>query len=184
MTQVDARDDAFVAFVRDRGDALSRTACLLAGDVGRGEDVLQTALAATYVRWRDHGEIDSLEAYVRRALVTANAAWWRRSASREHVRSTLPDRVAADHAGSVLDRQVVLAALRHLPPRQRAAVVLRFYDDLTETQTAAVLGCSVGSVKTHTSRGLTRLRELLEHPSAPTPATAERGWAAVAPMEA
>ena len=164
------RDEEFTAFVRARGPALARTACFLAGDVTRGEDLLQSALAATYVRWRSMPDIESLEAYVRRALVRSNAAWWRRRVSSELPVDVLPDRAVADATEGVVERDALMAALRRLPARQRAAVVLRFYDDLSEARTAELLGCSAGSVKQHTSRGLARLRELLPEPEeAPCP---------------
>jgi RNA polymerase sigma factor (sigma-70 family) len=91
-------------------------------------------------------------------LVNANAAWWRRrSASEVPVRAT-PDTALPDATVAVAERHRLLAALHRLPARQRAALVLRFYDDLGENETARIMGCSVGSVKRHTSRGLERLR--------------------------
>jgi len=156
---VDAREAAFTAFVRDRGAALSRTAYFLAGDPHLAEDLLQTALADTYVRW---ASVADPSAYTRRALVSENAAWWRRrSASEVPVHST-PDSVGPDDTAAVADRAPVVEALRHLPARQRAALVLRFYDDLSEADTAKAMGCTVGSVKRHTSRGLEKLRRLVD----------------------
>lgn len=156
---MDARDAAFTAFVRDRGAALSRTAYFLAGDPHLAEDLVQTALADVYVRW---DFVDDPAAYARRALVSANAAWWRRrSASEVPVRAT-PDSPGPDDTAAVAERAPVVEALRRLPARQRTALVLRFYDDLSEADTARAMNCTVGSVKRHTARGLDRLRRLVD----------------------
>jgi RNA polymerase sigma-70 factor (sigma-E family) len=152
---------AFTAFVQSRGTALARTAYLIVGDAHRSEDVLQTALAETYLRWHRLRQPEAAEAYVRKAIVTANAAWWRRRASHETPHDTLPDRVLVDRADELVERHAVLALLRQLSPRQRAVIVLRYFDDLSELDTARALGCSVGSVKQHASRGLERLRTLM-----------------------
>jgi RNA polymerase sigma-70 factor (sigma-E family) len=157
------RDEEFVAFVRARGRALARTATLVAGDPVAGEDLLQTALAQTYVRWRRGADIEDLERYVRVVLVRAHISWRRRLSSTEHPHDLPPEEVAGpDIAERMVQRGVLLDALRQLPPKQRAALVLRFFDDLSEADTAAALGCSAGSVKQHTSRGLARLRALLD----------------------
>jgi RNA polymerase sigma-70 factor (sigma-E family) len=155
------RDEAFTAFVRDRGSALSRTAFFLTGDRHLAEDLVQTALAQTYVHWdriRDHAQV---EAYARRVLVNANAAWWRRRSATETPVEAAPDVALPDPTAAVAERAPLVAALRRLPARQRAAVVLRYYEDLSEAETAAAMGCSLGSVKRHTSRGVERLRSLL-----------------------
>src|SRR3954452_1099283 len=138
---------AFTAFVAARGTALARTAYLIVGDQHRAEDVLQTALAETYLRWHRLRRSDAAEAYVRKAIVTANAAWWRRRASGETPREVLPDETLLDHTNEVVERHTVLALLRQLSPRQRAVIVLRYFDDLSEAEVAATLGCSVGAVK-------------------------------------
>lgn len=156
---MDARDAAFTAFVRSAGPALSRTAYFLAGDPHLAEDLVQTALADVYVRWPS---IDDPAAYARRALVSANAAWWRRrSASELPVRAT-PDAAGPDDTAAVTERAPVVAALRALPTRQRTALVLRYYDDMSEADVARAMGCTVGSVKRHTARGLKRLRSLVD----------------------
>jgi len=156
---VDAREAAFTAFVRLRGDALARTAYFLAGDRHLAEDLVQTALAETYVRWTS---IDDPAAYARRALVSANAAWWRRRSASEVPVRTTPDVPGPDDTAAVAEREPIVAALRELPARQRTALVLRFYDDLSEADTAAAMNCSVGTVKRHTARGLARLRRLVD----------------------
>ncbi len=156
---MEARDAAFTAFVRLRGDALMRTAYFLAADPHLAEDLVQTALAETYVRW---ASVADPAAYARRALVSANASWWRRrSATELPVRAT-PDEPGPDDTAAVADRAPVVAALRRLPARQRTALVLRFFDDLSEADTARAMGCTVGAVKRHTARGLDRLRRLVD----------------------
>ncbi|MDQ1712540.1 MAG: hypothetical protein QOE45_1990 [Frankiaceae bacterium] len=158
---VHERDVAFTAFVRERGPALTRTAFFLTGDRHLAEDLVQTALAQTYVHWSRIRDLDQVEAYTRRVLVNANAAWWRRRSASEVPVDSVPDVAGADDTLAVAEREPLVAALRRLPQRQRAAVVLRYYADLSEADTAAALGCTLGTVKRHTSRGLDRLRRLM-----------------------
>jgi RNA polymerase sigma-70 factor (sigma-E family) len=157
-------EESFDEFVRSRSGALLRSAYLLTTDRHAAEDLLQDVLERVYVRWRRIRWAP--EAYARRALVHQAISRWRYRRRRpEEPRSGGVDRAAADHANGVVTRQLVLSALRELPPRQRAAVVLRYLDDLSEADTARLLGCSVGAVKSHTSRGLAKLRVLLPgHP--------------------
>jgi RNA polymerase sigma-70 factor (sigma-E family) len=157
----DDRDAAFTAFVRERGAALTRTAFFLTGDRHLAEDLVQTALAQTYVHWSRIRDLDQVEAYTRRVLVNANAAWWRRRSATEVPVEAFPDVAGGDDTLAVAEREPLVAALRRLPQRQRAAVVLRYYADLSEADTAAALGCTLGTVKRHTSRGLERLRSLM-----------------------
>lgn len=153
-----SRGVEFEAFVNARSRALLQTAWLLTGDRQLAEDLLQAALTKCYPRWqriRDGND----EAYVRRALATTYVSWWRRAWRGELPTGPLPeaaeDRVDADR---VELRQVLLSALAELPRRQRAVVVLRYYCDLSEAETAAALGCSVGTVKSQAAKGLDRLR--------------------------
>jgi RNA polymerase sigma-70 factor (sigma-E family) len=161
---VNAADDVeFSAFVRARWSAFARTAYLLcAGDPGRAEDLVQTALARTMLAWprlHDRGDLDG---YVYRVMVRLQASWWQRRWHGEKATAVLPEQVAAADATRVVDDADELSrALAQLPRQQRAAVVLRFYEDRSEREVAELLGCSVGSVKTHTSRGLARLRQIL-----------------------
>jgi RNA polymerase sigma-70 factor (sigma-E family) len=155
------RDAAFTAFVRERGAALSRTAFFLTGDRHLAEDLVQTALAQTYVHWHRIRDYAQVEAYARRILVNANAAWWRRLSSGETPVEAAPDVALPDPTAAVAERAPLVEALRRLPARQRAAVVLRYYADLSEAETADAMGCTTGSVKRHTSRGVERLRALL-----------------------
>ena len=154
-------DDDFRDFVRARQSALWRSAVLLTGDAALAEDLVQTALLKCWPRWRRVAAGAGPEAYVRRVMLTTYISWRRRSWRREIPHGVVPD-VAVQMgvaAGDVAD--VVRTALLRLPARQRAAVVLRYFDDLSERETAAVLGCSVGTVKSQTARGLARLREHL-----------------------
>jgi RNA polymerase sigma-70 factor (sigma-E family) len=162
---VNAADDAeFSAFVRARWPAFARTAHLLcAGDLGRAEDLVQTALARTMLAWprlHDRGDLDG---YVYRVMVRTQASWWQRRWHGERPTELLPEpHSAADPTSVVDDADQLARALAQLPRQQRAAVVLRFYEDRPEREVADLLGCSPGSVKTHTSRGLARLRQILD----------------------
>ncbi|MEU1722656.1 SigE family RNA polymerase sigma factor [Nonomuraea sp. NPDC005692] len=146
------------AFVEASWHRLLRTAYLLARDWGAAEDLVQTALLKTWQAWPRLG--DEREAYVRKIIVNLHVSWWRRRWRKAELTSeSPPDRAqAADHMGQADDRELVWQALGRLPARQRAVVVLRFFEDLTEVQTAATLGCSVGTVKSQASRALAKLR--------------------------
>lgn len=146
----------FDEFVVARSQALLRTAYLLTQDEGRAEDLLQTALTKAWFAWR---RIDvSPEAYVRRILVTTSASWWRRRWTGETPTAELPERPSAGTSDGPADGQDLWVALGRLPQRQRAVVVLRYLEDRTEAETADLLGCSVGTVKSQCSRALARLR--------------------------
>lgn len=152
----------FEQFVACRSAVLLRTAYLLcAGDRGAAEDLLQDVLERMYPKWRRiKGEP---EAYARASLANAAANRWRwrsRWARESPLDDHTPPAVSGPEQG-VLDRDEVVRALGELPARMRAVLVLRFFDDLTEAQTAAALGCGTGTVKSQTSRGLARMRELL-----------------------
>ena len=164
----DGDDAAFRQFVVDQRRSLLRTAFLLTGDHGHAEDLVQLALLKTHRHWgRVSGRGDPT-AYVRRVLVTSHTSWRRRLSSTEQVVESVPD----GPADPTEERnEEMIRALRALPPRMRAVVVLRYYEDRSEASTAALLGCSVGTVKTQSSRALTRLRALL----APTRADREAG---------
>jgi RNA polymerase sigma-70 factor (sigma-E family) len=154
-----APDDAaglpFEEFVAAAGDRLLRTAYLLTRDHALAEDLLQTALTRSWSAWR---RIDGdAEPYVRKVLVNTYASWWRRKWNGEHPTEVLPD-VTHDPLDGHAERRDLWSALGRLPRRQRAAVVLRYYEGLTEVETADVLGCSVGTVKSQTSRALAKLR--------------------------
>ncbi|EIV92425.1 SigE family RNA polymerase sigma factor [Frankia sp. QA3] len=153
------RDAEFRAYFASRLPALLRLAYLLAGDAADAEDLAQTALARAFVAWGRVRTSDTPDAYVRRILVNAHSRRFRRRRVGETLMSEVPD--GSTHPGGladVEDRVGLAAALAVLPTRQRAVVVLRYCEDLPEVQVAAILGCSVGTVKTHASRGLARLR--------------------------
>jgi RNA polymerase sigma-70 factor (sigma-E family) len=149
--------DAFEEYVRARSPSLLRLAYLLVGDVHEAEDVLQTVLARLGMRWSHVSRLDNVDAYVRTALANASASWWRqRRRRRDVVMATPPD---AEVVGrDVEQREEVLVMLRGLPPRQRAVIVLRYYEGLNESETAQVLGCSVGTVKSQSVKARRSLR--------------------------
>jgi RNA polymerase sigma-70 factor (sigma-E family) len=148
----------FDEFVAVRGQALQRTAYLLTGDWGHAEDLLQTAFSRAYPRW--HRIVaDDPEVYLRRVLVNTWSSWWRRRWRGEVPTEQLRDDPAPDEYAAADRRDAVRAALARLPRRQRAVVVLRFHEDMTEAQTAAALGISVGTVKSQAAKALVKLRE-------------------------
>ncbi|HEX4817230.1 MAG TPA: SigE family RNA polymerase sigma factor [Nonomuraea sp.] len=148
----------YEAFVTGAWPRLLRTAYLLTRDWGAAEDLVQTALLKAWLAWPRIGH--EREAYIRKIMVNVHVSWWRRRWRRAEVTSgSLPDRTQeADHMGQADVRESVWQALGRLPARQRAVVVLRFFEDMTEAQTAQTLGCSVGTVKSQTSRALAKLR--------------------------
>lgn len=153
----------FTDFVTHRAPALLRTAFLLCGgDRGAAEDLLQDVLERAYPRWRRIR--DKPEPYLRASLANAAANRWR-TKSRRVSEVPLDEATAVTRTGheqQVIDHDQVVRALHQLPPRMRAVVVLRFFDDMSEADVAKALRCSTGTVKSQTSRGLARLRELLE----------------------
>ncbi len=153
-------DEAFSEFVAARSRHLLQAAYLLTGDRHRAEDLLQTALTRAYLRW-DRIESDDPEGYVRRTLTNAHIDWWRRKPWREEPTEVLPETVVPDTAAAYDVRSVVLSALDRLSRRQRAVVVLRYYEDLSEAEIASILGCSPGTVKSAASRAMATLRPVL-----------------------
>ncbi|MEU0986117.1 SigE family RNA polymerase sigma factor [Streptomyces sp. NPDC005953] len=154
-------DGDFEAFVAARGPRLLRMAWLLTGDAHLAEDLLQTVLAKVWPNWskisREHPE-----AYIRKALVHTHASWWRRRWRGEVPHGDLPDSVTAIDAYANVDLEQSLAmAIRSLPVRQRAIVVLRYFEDMSVEDTAATLGCATGTVKSQSSKALRTLRALL-----------------------
>ena len=149
---------SFAEFVATRGQALQRTAFLLTNDWALAEDLVQTALARAYPRW-NRIQADDPEAYVRRVLVNTWSSWWRRRWRGELPTDSLPESAGPDAFASADRKDALRAALARLPKRQRAIVVLRYHEDLTETQVAALLGVSAGTVKSQASRALAKLRD-------------------------
>jgi RNA polymerase sigma-70 factor (sigma-E family) len=150
--------DGFRNFVTSRSPALVRSAWLLTGDEAAAQDLVQTALAKTWTHW-DRIRQDAPEAYVRRVMVSTFLTWKRRKCHGEITVAVVPDRMLGRDAFADVDlRRSLTQALRGLPRRQRAVVVLRYFEDLTEAQTAAALGCSVGTVKSQSAKALAKLR--------------------------
>ena len=155
---------AFAEFVAARSGALHRTAYLMVGEHALAQDLLQEALTKTYVAWPRLREVSNAEAYTRRAITTTAISWRRKRSWHEQPHDQLPDRPSHHVSGAdddVATRAWVWAALQQLPPRQRAAVVLRYYEDLTEVQTAAAMGCAVGTVKSQVAQAIKKLRQQL-----------------------
>jgi RNA polymerase sigma-70 factor (sigma-E family) len=157
-----ADEQDFRAFVAARSPSLLRTAYLLTRDRHLAEDLLQTALTKTYLAWPRIKDPVAFEAYARRTLVTTSRSWWRRRSSAERPTARLPESSIADGTTDYGERDVVWRELRRLPARQRAVVVLRYYEDRSEAEIAEILGCSPGSVKVHASRALQALKLRLE----------------------
>ena len=150
----------FAEFAAARSSALIRVAYVLTGDQHSAEDLLQTALTKAAARW---GRIHtSPEAYVRKVMYREQVSGWRRRAGhREATMSDMPDEAAAAAYASAETRLTLQQALRGLPAGKRAVLVLRYFEDLPETQVAAILGCSVGTVRSQTHKALTQLRAAL-----------------------
>jgi len=169
----ESSDAEFRDFVAARSRSLLRTAYLLTGDHQLAEDLLQTALTKTYLTWdriRDRGAVES---YVRATLVTTQTSWWRRRWRAERPSAEFHEQSGADEFGAIDERDRVWRCIRLLPPRQRAVVVLRYYEDLPEAEIARVLGCSPGTVKSQASRALATLRARLSEPHAANAALGE-----------
>ncbi len=156
-------DDDFHAFVATRGPKLVRIARGLLRDPQHAEDVVQEVLVKAHQHWAMICSRESPDAYVRRMLVNASTSFWRRAARREF--SVGSDALVAiegpDESAQVDERDRVLAALRRLPPKQRAVIVLRHYEGLSDEEIAAVMGTSAVTVRTNIHRGLAQLRALL-----------------------
>jgi RNA polymerase sigma-70 factor (sigma-E family) len=151
-----AEPDGFDAFVVARSPALLRFGWLLTGNRATAEDLVQAALMRTWARWGRLDSVEGAEPYVRRVMVTQYATWWRRRWRAEVPTETLPDR--ADAPPDLDLRESVRTALGSLPRRQRAVVVLRYVEDLSVAETARILGCTAGTVKSQTAKALGTLR--------------------------
>ncbi|MFI9425330.1 SigE family RNA polymerase sigma factor [Streptomyces achromogenes] len=159
------RDEEFQSFMVGRWPRLMRTAFLLTGEQHAAEDLVQSTLEQVYTAWRRVGSADDPEAYVRRVMINVHARKHRRRlreflAPRDD--SGLVREVAdtGDRIAQADDRSALLKALAQLPARQREAVVLRYWEDLTETQAAEAMGCSVGTVKSSAAKGIAKLRAI------------------------
>jgi len=154
----DAEEERFREFMASRWPMLVRLAYGLTGDRGLAEDLAQTTLAKVYASWGKVSRASDPDAYTYRILFNANNERFRRKRVAEHFADAVPEQGAPDLSAAVEQRTVLMTALTELPPRQRAAVLLRYFEDLSEAQTAAVLGCSVGTIKSQTADALARLR--------------------------
>jgi RNA polymerase sigma-70 factor (sigma-E family) len=160
-------DEEFREFMRGRWPAMVRLAYGLTGDQGHAEDVAQAAFARAYASWARVARTGDPDAYVRRIVINENLSRFRKRRVAESLVDEVPDRPgrpgqraadAADPADALSDSSALLNALRRLGPRQRAVIVLRFWMDMSEAETAAALNCSVGTVKSQASRALAALR--------------------------
>jgi RNA polymerase sigma-70 factor (sigma-E family) len=154
-----AEISAFSELVAVRSPAMLRTAYLVVGDDHLAQDLLQEALVKAYVAWPRLRDVTKAEAYVRRTMVTTAISWRRRRSFHERPVEVVPDAGDADQTERLAAHDDVWAQVCGLPPRQRAALVLRYYEDLSYEETAEVLGCSVGTVKSQVSEALSKLRQ-------------------------
>jgi len=171
MGQVSGVGDSFADFAGSRGPALVRLARGLLRDPYQAEDVVQDVLAKALVQWARVSGADDPDAYVRRMVVNACTSWFRRAARREfaHDAATLPERSVPDASDGVDERDRMVALLRQLPTKQRAALVLRHYEGLPDADIARLLGSSEVSVRSNAHRGLATLRRLMaENPDGGT----------------
>jgi RNA polymerase sigma-70 factor (sigma-E family) len=152
------RDAEFREFVRNRGTPLHQSAYLLCGDWHLADDVVQDTLIKAYQHWKRVQHADNPESYVRRILINEVRGRWRRRERSMPVAEFASEPVVADPSDAVARRDGLLRALLTLPLRQRATVVLRYLEGMSERETAATLGCSEGTVKSQSSRALTNLK--------------------------
>jgi RNA polymerase sigma-70 factor (sigma-E family) len=151
-------DPGFGNYVAERSRSLLRTAFLLTGNRADAEDLVQAALAKTYQAWDRIEDRGALDGYVRRAMVNTHISWWRRRRLEEYPTDMIPDQVVADHSVASDQYETLRRAIDRLPQRMRTAVVLRYFEDMTEAEIAAVLGVSLGTVKSTVSRAVAKLR--------------------------
>ena len=156
-----ADDRGFREYVTSRSRSLLRTAYVLTGNRADAEDLVQAALAKTFLAWDRIEDSGALDGYVRKAMVNTHISWWRRRRLDEYPTDEVPDRAVVDDAGDGGDgdlQDTLRRAIDRLPQRMRAAVVLRYYEDMTEAEVADVLGVSLGTVKSTVSRAVAKLR--------------------------
>lgn len=164
-------DADFTELVQACWPGLYRTAYLLVGEHGLAEDLTQSALAKTYASWSKVRSLEAAPAYARTVLVNTAASWFRKRGWRnERPTEHLPE---SGYDADLSARPTVVAALAQLPPRQRAVVVLRYYEDLGVTEVASALGITEGTVKSQTSDALGKLRTLLGEAVVPNPLGAQ-----------
>jgi RNA polymerase sigma-70 factor (sigma-E family) len=150
---------AFGDYVRSRGGSLLRAAHALTGNRADAEDLVQATLVKAYQSWSNITDPAALDTYVRRVMVNTHISGWRRRRVDEYPTDQVPDSVTADQTGERDLQELVQRAVDRLPRRMRAAVMLRYYDDMSEPEVAAALGVSVGTVKSTVARAVAKLRE-------------------------
>jgi RNA polymerase sigma-70 factor (sigma-E family) len=148
----------FGDYVRARGGALLRAAQALTGNHADAEDLVQATLVKTYQSWNNIADPAALDTYVRRVMVNTHISGWRRRRIDEYPTDELPDSPADDHTYDSDLRDLLQRAVDRLPRRMRAAVMLRYYDDMSEPEVAAALGVSIGTVKSTVARAVAKLR--------------------------
>src|SRR5580698_8650898 len=153
-----ADDRGFREYVTSRSRSLLRTAYVLTGNRADAEDLVQAALAKTFLAWDRIEDSGALDGYVRKAMVNTHISWWRRRRLDEYPTDEVPDRAVADQTGSSDLADTLRRAVDRLPQRMRAAVVLRYFEDMTEAEVADALGVSLGTVKSTVSRAVAKLR--------------------------
>lgn len=157
------RSEEFDQFVHDQAASLHRVAYMLCGDWHLADDLVQDAFVRCFRHWRRVQRSDAPAAYVRRILINEANRHWRRHRTRvADVPAIGPEKGAADSSVPVAERAALLQTLMDLPPGQRAVVVLRHLEDMSEQETARVLGCSEGTVKSQNARALRTLRTLIQ----------------------
>lgn len=162
MRRGDRMDERFAAYVRKSGDRHLRVAVLLTGDWHAAKDLVQASLVKLYRAWPRLDTGADPDAYLRRIMINTHRSWWRARWRRETPAAELPERPAGeDPADRLALAAPVRQAMATLPRQQRAVLVLRYCEDIPEAEVAALLGCAVGTVKTHAHRGLRALRDLL-----------------------
>ena len=148
-------DEAFTTYVEARGQHLVRVAYLLTGDQELAQDLVQGVLSRALLSWDRLSKVDDVDAYLRRAVVNARTSWWRRVSRHEAPVELAP---MAALTQDVEDRAALVAELSRLPYKQRAVLVLRYFEDLPDRQIAVILDCAEATVRSHARRGLAALR--------------------------
>lgn len=155
-----SKDADFAAYMAARQSSLLRTAYLLTGDRSSAEDLVQTALAKLYLSWEKVQKRELIDGYVRRIIVNENNSLWRRAWKRKEIATDeVPENVAVTDHHDHGEKSALWQFVQTLPKRQRAVIILRFYEDLREGEIAEILGISVGTVKSQASRALAAMRE-------------------------
>lgn len=155
-------EDRFAEFVQVHSASLFRTAFLVSGDYQRAEDLVQATLLRLYQRWTQVEAMDRPLAYARAVLVSQSMSWWRRRSSHEPPLAAVDEPSWGGHVDELAEHERVWKAVLSLPPRQRAVVVLKYYEDLSEHAIAQTLGMAPGTVKSHTYAATRRLAALLD----------------------